>query len=94
MLKDLGVPVTTPVSFYCDNQAAIYITANPVFHERTKHIERDCHCVRDAVLAGLIATKHVRTQDQLADILTKAFGKPQFEVLLSKLGVQKLHTLT
>ena len=94
LYKELGVCVTTPVNMICDSKAAIQIAVNPIFHERTKHIERDCHCVRDAVKAGLISTRHVRTKDQLADILTKALGKPQFELLLSKLGVTNLHTPT
>ncbi|CAA7055524.1 unnamed protein product [Microthlaspi erraticum] len=87
LMEDLGVLVTKPIPLYCDNKAAIHIAANPVFHERTKHIERDCHFVRDAVRDGLISTTHVGTAEQRADILTKALGKPQFQVLLSKLGV-------
>ncbi|KAL2227627.1 UNVERIFIED_CONTAM: hypothetical protein Sindi_2121400 [Sesamum indicum] len=43
LLKDLGVKVLTPVPFFCDNKADIHITENPVFHERTKHVEIDCH---------------------------------------------------
>ncbi|KAL2241039.1 UNVERIFIED_CONTAM: Retrovirus-related Pol polyprotein from transposon RE1 [Sesamum indicum] len=47
LLKNLGVEVKTPIPFYCDNKAALHITANPVFHERTKHLEIDCHVVRN-----------------------------------------------
>ncbi|KAL0396039.1 UNVERIFIED_CONTAM: Retrovirus-related Pol polyprotein from transposon RE1 [Sesamum calycinum] len=47
VLQDLGVRIDTPVPFFCDNKAALHITANPVFHERTKHVEIDCHVVRD-----------------------------------------------
>ena len=88
LVKDLGASPSTHVSFYCDSQVAIHIASNPVFQERTKHIERDYHCVRDAAHAGLVSMRHVRTKDQLADILTKALGRPQFDFLLSKLGVQ------
>ncbi|KAL2231993.1 UNVERIFIED_CONTAM: Secreted RxLR effector protein [Sesamum indicum] len=54
LLKDQGVEVPTPVPFFCDNKAAIHITENPVFHERAKHMEIDCHVVRDKYKEGLI----------------------------------------
>jgi hypothetical protein len=69
---------TTPV--YCDNISAIYMTSNPVQHQRTKHIEIDLHFVREQVAVGNLRVLHVPTTSQYADIFTK--GLPS-SVLLS-----------
>jgi hypothetical protein len=86
LLEDMKIPCTKPMRMYCDNQAARHIALNPVFHEKTKHIEVDCHFIREKVQARLIETPFVNNQEQLADILTKALDKGPFERLLIKLG--------
>lgn len=49
LMTSLGFPQQSPIPLYCDNQETIHIAANPVFHERTEHVETDCHFVRDEV---------------------------------------------
>ena len=62
LLHELTITDVTPIPVKCDNQAAIYIAHNPIFHERTKHIELDCHFVREKLLVGLISLSHISTK--------------------------------
>ena len=94
LLKDLHVSHNKPALMYCDNQVALHIAANPVFHERSKHIEVDCHIVRNRVLDGTIKTFHVNSKNQLADIFTKALGMDKFLRLQKRLGVINIFAQT
>lgn len=94
LLQSLGIGHSDPMKLVCDSKAALHIAANSVFHERTKHIERECHFIRNEIKSRNIATMHVRTTEQVADILTKALGRQQFTYLLGKLGITDLHAPT
>ncbi|KAL1197254.1 Retrovirus-related Pol polyprotein from transposon RE2 [Cardamine amara subsp. amara] len=91
LLDDLGVAHPDPMMVYSDSKAAIDIGANPVFHERTKHVGVDCHFIRGEILTKNIANSYVSTRAQLDDIFTKALGKKEFDSFPDKLGIIDLH---
>ncbi|GAA0183137.1 hypothetical protein LIER_30605 [Lithospermum erythrorhizon] len=93
LLISLGVS-SAAVPVYSDNQSALRLAHNSVFHERSKHIEMDCHFVRDAIQDGTIVASHVSTTSQLANFFTKPLGKQRFEFLLRKLCICDLHAPT
>ena len=72
LLCDIGSSVITHVLMHCDNKSAIAITFNPIFHDRTKHIEVDYHITRQEYEKRRIILPYVPSRAQLADLFTKA----------------------
>ena len=85
LLAELDFSETDPTPLHADNTSAIQITANPVYHERTKHIEVDCHSIREAFEAHVITLSHISTDLQIVDIFTKALPRHRHCLLSSKL---------
>jgi hypothetical protein len=74
-----------------DNKSAINLCKNPVLHDRSKHIDTRFHFIRECVEKKQIAVEYVRTEDQLADILTKPVGRVRFLELRKKMGLEQAH---
>ncbi|RVW47609.1 Copia protein [Vitis vinifera] len=91
LLQELRFGKDEQMKLVCDNQAALHIASNPVFHERTKHIEVDCHFIREKIASGCVATSFVNSNDQLADIFTKSLRGPSIKYICNKLGAYDVY---
>ncbi|KAM3271852.1 hypothetical protein ACQJBY_042201 [Aegilops geniculata] len=81
------------VKLKIDNKLAIELSKNPVHHERSKHIDLRYHYIRECVELGRVDVEHVRTGDQVADILTKSLGRTQFSELRHRLGISQVQQI-
>ena len=93
LLQNFEVQLDSSMVF-CDSQSATHLSTNPTFHERSKHVEIDCHFIREKVANGLIKLIHVKSQHQLADLLTKPVSASQFRGLISKFGILNIYLPT
>ncbi|RVW86900.1 Retrovirus-related Pol polyprotein from transposon RE1 [Vitis vinifera] len=94
LLRELRFGKDEQIKLICDNQAALHIPSNPVFHERTKHIEVDYHFIREKIASGCVATSFVNSNDQLADIFTKSFRGPRIKYICNKLDAYNIYAPT
>ncbi|KAI3758559.1 hypothetical protein L6452_06126 [Arctium lappa] len=90
-LRDFGYHYNS-IPIYCDSKSAIAISANPVQHTKTKHIDVRYHFIKDNVEKGTIELYFVKTEYQLADLFTKPLDEKRFTFLVSRLGMLNLKT--
>ncbi|CAA7029694.1 unnamed protein product [Microthlaspi erraticum] len=94
LLLELHCPITKASVIYCDNISAVYLSSNPVKHQRTKHIEIDIHFVREKVKIGQVKVFHVPSSLQFADIFTKGLPTMLFNDFRDSLTVRNPNVLT
>ncbi|KAI5349763.1 hypothetical protein L3X38_002652 [Prunus dulcis] len=90
VLEDFGEEQTTATTVFCDKTSAIAMSKNPVFHQRSKHIRRKFHFIRDAIQNGEIDLVYCKGEEQIADIFTKALPNDRFSFYLGCIGTVTL----
>ena len=90
LLADVLGQEVDQVLLKIDNQSAIALCKNPVYHDRSKHIDIKYHFIRDMVESGSVSVEHVRSGDQLADILTKPLGRIKFLEMRERIGMRAM----
>ena len=87
LLCELGIKSPKVARLWCDNLGAKYLSSNPVFHARTKHIEVDYHFVRERVARKLLDIEYISTRDQIADGFTKPLTVQNLEIFKNNLNL-------
>jgi hypothetical protein len=87
LLQELHSPLARSTLVFCDNVSVVYLSTNPVQHQRTKHVEIDLHFVRERVACGDVRVLHVPTASQFGDIFTKGLPTTVFAEFRSSLNI-------
>ena len=91
LLQELRFGKDKQMKLIYDNQVALQISSNPVFHERTKHIEVDCHFIREKIASGYMTTSFVNSNNQPADFFTTSLIGSRIKYTCDKLGAFDLY---
>ncbi|KAK9105059.1 hypothetical protein Scep_021903 [Stephania cephalantha] len=94
VLSDLEIADTKPKNLYFDNKAAIKIAQNPVQNDRIKHVEVDRHFIKEKLDQKIIQVRFVKSEVQLADVLTKAVSRKSLHSVIGKLGMLVIYAPT
>lgn len=87
LLKDIGLNVDGPMKMFYDNKVVINLANNLVFHDRTTHVEIDCHFIRQKIDTKELVLFYVKFQDQVADMFTKGLSYGDHEKNITKLDI-------
>ena len=87
LLTDLFDHEMDPTIIHCDNQSCVKLSENPVFHDRSKHIEIKYHYIRDMVQRKIVHVQYLSTHEQIADIFTRPLAKTKFEYFRERVGL-------
>ena len=91
LMSEIGYHPSVEMNLYCDNRATTSIAQNLVQHDRTKHVEIDRHFIKEKLEAKIVKLPFVKSEDQLADIFTKAVSSRVFYESLSKLDIDDIY---
>jgi hypothetical protein len=94
LMEEIGCSSQDTMNMFCDNKVAIAIAHNPVQHDRNKHVEVDWHFIKQKLEDNVIQFPFVKSEDQLADILTKVVSGKIFHNSLDKLGIANIYAPT
>ena len=87
LLKELGMSQEEPTKIFADNRSGIALAKNPVFHDRSKHIDTCYHYIRECIARKDVHVEYVKSQDQIIDIFTNPFKQEDFIKLRRLLGM-------
>ena len=91
LLQELRFGKDEQMKLICDNQAALHISSNPIFHERIKYIEVDCHFIKEKIASEYMTSSFVNSNDQLANIFTKSLRGPRKKYICDKFDAFDLY---
>ena len=91
-LTEIGFAINGPIAIGCDSEWAIKLAADPVYHERTKHIDVRVHMIRDHVQRGAVVLLYVPTVEQVADALTKLVPYAKVKFCRERMGLVEITT--